>query len=165
MMNDVELHAHCWSLVKAIPAPLVARAVEVIREKLSANVMAELRERIEENPTGWLGGRASVACSMCRGTGIMQELRPEVKVGLNANVYDYAAWDEARSNPANTYGVTCAICSGTCTAPEGGLHFGFGMATRNMLRSNGCGEKFLGIDNLDDHYSCFLELAAGFSAP
>jgi hypothetical protein len=42
-----------------------------------------------------------------------------------------------------------------------GSHFHFGMSIRNLLRSNGCGEAFMGFDNLDDYYVPLLEIAAG----
>lgn len=40
-----------------------------------------------------------------------------------------------------------------------GLHFGWGMAMRNLLRSNGYGEQELGIGNLDDYYAALIEEA------
>ena len=40
-----------------------------------------------------------------------------------------------------------------------GLHFGWGMTMRNLLRENGYGEKDLGIGNLDDYYVGWIEQA------
>lgn len=42
-----------------------------------------------------------------------------------------------------------------------GLHFSWGMWMRNQMRTNGFGEKELGIGNLDDCYIKFVEEAVG----
>lgn len=40
-----------------------------------------------------------------------------------------------------------------------GIHFGWGMYMRNLLRTNGYGEKELGLQNLDDYYAAIIEEA------
>lgn len=54
----------------------------------------------------------------------------------------------------------CWVCRGTGTATYP-LHFSWGMGVRNLLRTEGFGEDFFGIDNLDDYYVPLVELAVG----
>lgn len=43
-----------------------------------------------------------------------------------------------------------------------GMHFGFGLGFRNLLRNNGFRETEVGVSNLDDHYMAIVALTAGY---
>lgn len=58
VMNDEELHRHCWHNVSFLDQAKVVVAVVVLRDVLLKDgAMEELKARIEANRKGWLMGR------------------------------------------------------------------------------------------------------------
>jgi len=132
-------------------------------------VLPDIRARVAEQPHGaWLRGRPDAECWFCEGTGEYARLKPEVVQRLQdqreksyvVGPSDIQAIEEARKDPANCNPPEpCPICKGTKRAQEQGLHFGWGMGFRNLLRSSGYPESEMGIENWDDYYAVVLEKA------
>lgn len=165
MMTDQELHEMDWANVKALDPEKVAKAVAMLQDQLFEEVKTDLRQRMTENRHGWLYGRADAPCWLCKGKGEVQYLKMGV---LDPSDFEdrHAKYKDAIKDPANVEApVQCPHCLGRGTAPELGMHFGFGMAVRNLLRKEGFGEDYFGIENLDDVYVPLLEMAVGFDAP
>ena len=104
-------------------------AADFLRQKFTEEDHSELRQRITENPGGWIFGRKDInkPCSVCT---------------------DEGTWEHC---------ILCGGTG--IQKHEWGFHFTWGMAVRNLLRSGGFGEKELEVDNLDDYYVAIIEMA------
>jgi hypothetical protein len=144
-----------------------AVAVETLRElfaKYPQDEITDLKARIAENPTEWIHGRPEAPCRWCKETGVLQRLTEDALNALEVQKLSTKAWleehDRLAADPKNVKETeVCPACEGTLKSPEMGMHFGWGMAIRNYLRTNGCGEAFLGVENIDDYYVELIERA------
>lgn len=168
-MTYEELHQHCWNNVSHLDTEKVAKAVAMLAQKFSEvpEFAKELRERITEKRFGWIGGRDEIPCFVCKAEGVLQTLKPEIEaqVRYDDNLrYDDEEYEAALAIPENRgEPETCPHCEGTKVCAEPSLHHGWGTSIRNLLRQEGFGEPYFGIDNLDDFYVVFIEMALGFS--
>jgi hypothetical protein len=170
-MTEAQLHRHCWDNVLALDPDKIAPAVAMLARRLKEFGTAdEVRERIIENRIGWLGGRKNIQCYVCTGDGLTYSLKPEIEntVPYDSTTlrYDDRLYEELLKVPENRgESQECWWCKGKKICDEMPLHHGFGTQVRNLLRSEGYGEKYFGIDNLDDFYSALIEMAMGFAGP
>ena len=176
VLSDEELYNHHQERFAELlkrNRPLVDDAVAMLREELK-ELMPELQERIKENPKHWIGGRPDVECDSCKGTGKFRPLSDRAKDAMrewqasqrDPHVYGKAYYDkyaEMEKDPANLDPEeTCRWCKGKRRCPEGPLHFGWGMAIRNLLRKKGFTDDKVG-GNLDDYYVALVDAAAGMN--
>jgi hypothetical protein len=170
-----DIHTLTYQSARWHELPIVQRnrAVEFLAEKLREDEtgFADLKARIAEKPYGaWLMGRDDAPCFMCRGTGVVYNLKPEIRERLDAERQrlhpglitrdDMNLLDATRKDPANCLPpVTCDVCGGTGRHAEMPFHHGWGTGIRNLLRQNGFAETEMGIDNWDDYYAVVVEKA------
>lgn len=172
-MTTTPLHIASWRNVQRLDKTRVSLAVESLKNLLCqypVGDIVDLRNRIEENRESWIHGRDGVPCDFCYGTGTSAKLAEEVWKALEAKNLSTPEWHVEFKRlwlePANRIEEeVCPVCNGTLKTHEMGMHFGWGMGIRNYLRQQGYGEKWFGIDNLDDFYVTLVEMALGFSAP
>lgn len=139
---DLESPIDDWNEFKAarlaeLDHEKVKPAVAMLREKL-VEALPELRDRITENPTEWIHGRKDAPCYCTKEEWEATAYEPIKPVGV--------AWND------------CFICGGSGKG-EGSLHHGWGTAIRNLLRTEGFGEEYFDVWNLDDYYTQLVELA------
>jgi hypothetical protein len=76
---------------------------------------------------------------------------------------DPESWWMGRANipcsSCRTGVVGCKKCHGAGMITEFPIHFGWGMAIRNLLRTHGLDEQAAGINNWDDYYIAVIEVA------
>ncbi len=132
-----------------------AQAVEMLRTKLPVE---DLEQRIKAQPQDWLMGKVDQTCWMCNGEGKITFQEPLEVDPLKWEGFLFGNLPKPEQE-YETCTDTCSACKGSGRAREMPLHHGWGTAVRNLLRTEGFGEKELGVDNLDDYYTALVEAA------